>query len=265
MKRILGMVVATASVLAFSAVATAAPVVFDISGTGTTWSRSTDVNASIPGPPNNGGPCTPGMESPPAPAGAGNDCFRYAFGAGSSVTLDIDGSNVTMLGGTINIAAVTPLVFGTIVLSTNITTTIYGATDFTPAATGVLTGDSILWSTPANVTTAGTIQCDGSNCGALSMPEGVPLPFEPTFTLISATTGVTALNLGQWDLNALHDAITGSSLAVTRWSVTAELGNRRSGGITFGPNGLGQPVPEPGSAALILLGLGALALRSRKA
>lgn len=269
MKRILGMVVAIAGVLAFSSAANAALVTFNLGGgTATSWSRSTDSNAAIPGPPTNGGTCTPGMQSQPAPQGAGNDCFRYSLEGTSSITVDITGTAVTMIGGNIDVntfATPTPIVFGTINLSTDITTTVYGATAYTPAATGTLVGDSILWSTPANVTTAGVIQCDGPNCGLISMPDGVSIPFEPIFSAITATSGVTALVLGEWQLNAAHDAIIGSTIAVTRWSIVAELDNRRSAAITFGPNGLGQPAPEPGTAALMLLGLGALALRSRKA
>jgi hypothetical protein len=282
MKRILGMIVAIAGVLAFSSAATAAQVTFDVSGAaGTTWSRSTDANAAIPGPPTNGGVCTPGMESIPAPQGAGNDCFRYSLGAGSSITVDITGNVVTMIGGQLNIntfATPTPLVFGTINLSTNITTTIFGATAYTPAAVGTLSGDTILWTTAANVNrpfgdpsaypgTTGdddVIQCNGPNCGLVSMPDGVSIPFEPIFSALGNTTGVTAYNFGSWVLDPSHTSIVASSNVITRWSNVAELGNRRSGVITFG-NGLGNPVPEPGVAALVLLGLGALALRSRKA
>jgi len=262
MKRILGMVVAIAGVLAFSSAATAALVTFDVTGVVGAWSRSGDANAAVPGPPNNGGPCGD-SDLGSNTVGSSLNCFRYAFAAGSSVTVDITGSAVTMIGGTLNVIAVTPIVFGTIVLSTNGVTTIHGATAYTPAATGVLTGDSILWSTPANVTSTGTITCNGPNCGLISLPEGFPVPLQPTLSGLTNTTPVTALVLEQWDLNALHDTIVGSSTAVTAWSNVAEDSNRRQAAFTFGPNLLG--VPEPGAAALVLLGLGALALRSRKA
>ena len=64
------------------------------------------------------------MQSSPPPNGAGNDCFRYAFAPGSSVSIDITGSAVTMLGGSLIVDAVTPLVFNTIVLTQHYETTI---------------------------------------------------------------------------------------------------------------------------------------------
>jgi hypothetical protein len=282
MKRILGMVAALAGVLAVSSTARAVEITFDLSLTGTTWSRSTDAAAQAASEPGGsiwGGECTAGMFSPPLPIGQTNNCFRYGFQPGSSVTVDITGDVVTMIGGTIFLSTAanpTPLAGGTFNLTTILETTIYGQTENTPAAYGTLVGDSILWTTQANVSSTGTLMCTGSNCEPLGMPENFPMPFDDPdppfpypallFSQLSATTGVTALNLGQWDLNAAHSAITGSTIAVTRWSIVeAYQGNARSGALTFGPNGLGQPVPEPGVAALVLLGLGALAVRSRKA
>ena len=263
MKRILGMVVALAAVLAYSSAATAASITYNLTGVTGTWSRSTDAQAAVVGPPQNGGPCSPGMASSvPIPTGNGN-CFRYAFEPGSSVTLDITGTAVTMIGGTLNIHAITPLVFGTIVLESIATTTIWGVTPNTPAAVGTLTGNNILWSTAANVSTVGTINCTGPNCALISHP-GFPIPIYPYLSAISNTTPVNALVLGQWNLDALHTTILGSTNAITSWSNVAEDPNRRVGAYTFGPTLLGNPVPEPASAALVLLGLGALALRSRK-
>jgi len=255
--------------------ARSAPVTFDLTGVVGWWVRSTDPNAAIPGPPTNGGVCTPGMAT-----GAGNDCFRYAFGVGSSVSIDITGSAVTMLGGTLIVDAVTPLALNTIVLTMHHETTIAGG------ATGTLAGDSILWSSQAYINTFGSISCTGSNCEAISMPQGAVFAWEPQFSLLTGTTGAPWLWLMQWDLDPSHTSIVASSPALSRRSNITELGNRNSAMFTFGPRGLGLPVcdgelpgvceafepppwpdeaPEPAPAALVLLGIAALVLRVRSA
>lgn len=252
MKRILGTVVAIAGVLAFSTAAMAATVVFDVTGDAGYWNKVTDANAGIP--EKNGGPC-PASFSP----SVGGGCFQTVFEAGSSITVDITGNSVTMLGGTLNLHIFTPLLFDSAVEEWMWTDII------TAGATGTLVGDSILWSTPANYSMtpfpSSWVNCTGSNCGALSHP-GVPIPIHPYLDALTNTTLTTALDLGTWNLNADHTDITGSTVAMTAWLNVVEEPNRRQAGYTFGSTVL---VPEPGSAALILLGLGALALRSRKA
>jgi hypothetical protein len=216
---------------------------------------SGDANAAIPGPPTNGGPCVPGIGYDLT-----TNCFRYAFSPGSSVDLDIVGSAVTFAGGTLIVDAVTPVATYAITLTTGGLTLSLAA-----GATGTLTGDNILWAAPVNLNmTAGTINCAGANCSLFSHP-GVPIPFEPWYGLVTNTTGVTALNLGQWNLDPLHTSIIASSNAIARWANLEDLPDRRYNALTFAATSLGNPVPEPSSIALVLLGLGALALRSRKA
>jgi hypothetical protein len=264
MRRAAFSLVVVAIALALAPPARSAPITFDLTGVVGAWSRSTDGNASNPAL--NGGPCTPGMNDPPAPWGAGNDCFRYPYSAGSSITIDITGNAVTMLGGSLIVDSVTPLVFDTIVLTQHYQTTIASG------ATGTIDGNYILWSTPSNVSTVGTIVCNGGNCGLLSMPEGQVFPLEPIFTTITNTLAAPRLHFGEWVLDGAHTTILASSIAISRWSGYEELLNRFSSTFTFGPTGLGVPycesdasrceawydpppwdTPEPALSALVIL------------
>jgi len=246
-KRILGMVVATATLLAFSSLATAALVHIDTSGAGTSNSRSGDAATT--------GPC---------PLGMSNQCFIYPFATGSSVDLDITGSAVTLISAATHIVAFAPLVFGTINLSTDSVGTITGAT-------GTLVGNDIVWTTAAASTVVGTLICNGPNCGLLSMTEAFVYPIQ-LLNVLANSTSVNPIVLGTWSLNAAHTAIVASSVAIGAISNAPQsippADDLRGQGTVWGATSLGNPapyalLPEPASATLVLLGLGALALRKR--
>jgi hypothetical protein len=238
MKRIIGTVVAIAGVLAFSTLASAAPYVFNVTGTGNTTTSTT---------------LTPGTSVPSSylcPTAAGN-CITTPFSAGSSITVDITGTDATITASVLNINTSLNIFGGAILLSTNVVATVLGGL-------GTLTGDDIVWTAPASYTVAGTFTCAGA-CGAASLPVGT----YPISALFNATTNpVNPIGLGTWDLDAALANILGSTRAVTS---TAKSNGSRASWLNFGPTDMGNIVPEPGSAALVLLGLGALALRSRKA
>lgn len=263
MRRAAVSAVVLATALALGSPARSAPITFDLSGVVGWWSRSGDANAAIPGPPTNGGPCgATGLGS--YTPGSSQDCFRYAFSPGSSITIDVTGSRVELLGGSLIVDSVQPLVFGTIALTTHSVTTIE------PGLIGTLSADYITWSSPendwmswANFNTTGTLECNGPNCGLIAMPEGEVFPLHPMWEQLTNTTQAPGLALIAWTLNAEHDSILGSATAITAWSNVEEDGNRRQAGFTFGPTLLGAYCPEPGLPALMALAIGVLALRSR--
>jgi hypothetical protein len=235
MKRILGTVVAAVGVLAFSTFANAAPYSFDVSGTGSVVTVST-------------------FASVPCGGGAAGNCFTSPLSAGSLINLDITAGYVTMNTSTLEIDTVTSILGGTVIITTDVQATLSGAT-------GTMSGDDILWATPASYTTTGTLTCTGPNCALLGAPENVPLPISVLNTL-GNTSSVNPIILGTWDLDASLANILGSTRAVTS---TSNVNGAPAGWLVFGPTDMGHTVPEPGVAALVLLGLGALSLRSRKA
>lgn len=230
MKRILGTVVAIAGVLAFSTLASAAPYSFNVTGSGVSVTPSSFATV----------PCT----------GHPGACFTNPFSAGSSIDLDITGGVATITAGTLEIDTITSIFGGAIVVTTDVTA-------FLSGGLGTLVGDDILWSSPAAYTVTGTFTCSGA-CGAGGLPVGT----FPIQALFAANTAVNPVGLGTWDLDASLSTILGSTRTTTSFVTATGV---RAGWLIFGPTDLGFTVPEPGSAALVLLGLGALALRSRKA
>jgi hypothetical protein len=130
-------------------------------------------------------------------------------------------------------------------------------------------GSDILWSTNATYTVAptSTLTCSDFgagmpvSCGTLGLTAGTVYPIS-ILNVLGNTSGLTSVDLGTWDLSGDLGTILGSNRVVTTISNVAP--NPPAGWLYFGAD-LGFPVPEPGSMALVLLGLGGLALRARKA
>jgi len=184
------------------------------------------------------------------------------FSTGSSVSVDITGNVATFLGGTLNINGVTS-VPGVGSVTTNVVVTMSGGT-------GVLNGDDILWdiSGPTFIDPQGTFSCSGTLvCQALgNLTAGQLYPIAQ-LGAASHSIPVNPIIMGTWDLTADLMGINGSSRAV----ITLGGPNPPPGpGLpaqwyVFGATDLGKTIPEPGAFALVLLGIGGLGLRGRKA
>jgi hypothetical protein len=189
--------------------------------------------------------------------------FISPLSAGSNISINTDtngngilgeASDVSVTGGTLYLNSVTNLgAYGTFLSS--VTTHVSGGT-------GTLSGSNILWdATPGtnfDTDPSSTFGCTGAICGLLGITEGVVYPIS-VYQAFTASQGVTPVNpaaLGTW-------ALTGTGFAATGIAIVGVVGT---------PPGpaqwylfAGSTVPEPGTFALVLLGLGGLALRSRKA
>ncbi|MFI5316704.1 MAG: PEP-CTERM sorting domain-containing protein, partial [Myxococcota bacterium] len=135
--------------------------------------------------------------------------------------------------------------------------------------TGTLSGENILW-TGANThaVTTGFFGCTGAICGLLGItegggpfgpgPTGYPISVYQAFVASQGVVQVDPFSLGTWLISGGH--IDASNMAIY---ARASANNGRAAWYVFGNTILGAP--EPGTFALVLLGIGGLALRSRKA
>jgi hypothetical protein len=226
MKRIIGTVVALAAVLAFGTPSSAATI--NLAGASCLGTAS----ALAPNPPG---------------------YFSTALGAGSNAVVDMTNpANVKLVGGTLRTTGVTDLgVYGTFI--SDVTTYMYGAT-------GTLSGTDIVWATGATfeVNPASTFGCTGAICGLLGITEGVVYPIA-VYQLFTASQGVVPVNpaaLGTWH-------IAGNVMNALGPAVTGQAGGQPAQFYVFAGT-----VPEPALLALfalVLPGLGGMALRARKA
>jgi len=259
MKRILGTVAAFAAVLAFGTVSRAAILTFDVSGVGGGGDTSTGCGQT------SGGCLQTGSTLAPPPG-----WFTTGFATGSTVTINNDTNgngiigehgDVSFLTGSLHIAGTTNLgVYGTFI--SDVTVALSGGQG-TQNDTGALGPDDIRWFSSVGTSTAsaGTFGCTGAICGLLGITEGTVYDIA-VYNAFVATQGVTAvnpINLGWWHI--LGGNIVASSMAVTGVTATSPASWYLFGNANMGP----APVPEPGTLALLLLGIGGLALRSRKA
>jgi hypothetical protein len=223
MKRILATVAALAGVLAFGSTSYAALITYDLTGTGTVTTVGTSV-VTVP------------------------------FSAGSYVTIndDANGDSITgdtaLFGGVYQIDSTTVLSGGLGTIVTDVTVTAYAG------GLGTLSGNQILWSTGVFHDATGFFTCTGPICGSLGLPTGVPIPIAYLGLSLGQIPQQPAL-YGTWTLAADLSSIVSSTNAVTA---------KNAGGADVQwYNFAGVRVPEPSAIALMVLGLGALALRRR--
>jgi hypothetical protein len=244
---------AALAVLSYSTLASAAPVTIDVSGAATVNSVSSfAADPTLP-------PGSTGVDPAFGPYFIGHSS------AGSSVSLAITGSSVSLTGATLVFTGLfTPIgALGSI--ETNVVATATGGV-------GTLSGDQILWDmsgapgTGTSWSVAGTWTCHGAGlCGIIGIPDGTVLPIA-TLQGVTGTVGVDPTLLGIWNLNPTHDGILGTTrntIQVGGPTVTAPLApGQVAQWYQFGGDDLGH-LPEPGAFALVLLGIGGLALRRK--